>query len=117
MGGGGFEGAKLTKLPNFRTFLNWYFICYKIFALVTKLLHLIFQSRALFHYSKNINILNPIYNKLCLFSSFGSFYHNFQTYMPQDLQPGEELTPDMSAYEMLHTVNIPGGPEKIDSLV
>ena len=30
---GGFEGAKLTKLPNFRTFPNWYFICYKIFAL------------------------------------------------------------------------------------
>ena len=34
-GGGGFEGAKLTKFPNFRTFLNWYFICYKIFALFT----------------------------------------------------------------------------------
>ena len=32
-GGGGVEGAKLTKLPNFRTFLNCYFICYKIFAL------------------------------------------------------------------------------------
>ena len=29
----GFEGAKLIKFPNFRTFLNWYFICYKIFAL------------------------------------------------------------------------------------
>ena len=33
IGGEGVEGAKLTKLPNFRTFLNWYFICYKIFAL------------------------------------------------------------------------------------
>ena len=32
-GGGGGEGAKLTNLPNFCTFLNWYFICYKIFAL------------------------------------------------------------------------------------
>ena len=31
-GGGGFEGTKLTKLPNFCTFVNWYFICYKIFA-------------------------------------------------------------------------------------
>ena len=29
----GFEGAKLTNMPNFRTFLNWYLICYKIFAL------------------------------------------------------------------------------------
>ena len=28
----GFEGAKLTKLRNFRIFLNWYFICYNIFA-------------------------------------------------------------------------------------
>ena len=27
---GGLGGA---KLPNFRTFLNWYFICYKMFAL------------------------------------------------------------------------------------
>ena len=32
-GGGGVEGTKLTKLPNFRTFLNWNFICCKIFAL------------------------------------------------------------------------------------
>ena len=28
----------------------------------------------------------------------------FQTYLPKDIAPGEELTPDMSAYEMLHTV-------------
>ena len=25
-GWGWFEGAKLTKLPNFRTYLNWYFM-------------------------------------------------------------------------------------------
>ena len=32
--GGGVKGAKLTKLPNFRTFHKFcYFICYKIFAL------------------------------------------------------------------------------------
>ena len=30
---GGVEETKLTRLLNFRTFLNLYFICYKIFAL------------------------------------------------------------------------------------
>ena len=27
-----------------------------------------------------------------------------KTYLPKDIEAGEELTPDMSAYEMLHTV-------------
>ena len=42
-GGGGVEGAKLTKLPNFCTFLNWYFICYKIQSFRTSLNSTIFS--------------------------------------------------------------------------
>ena len=46
--GGGVWGAKLTKLLNFRTFLNWYFICIKFsnFSQMVPFLFLFFSHFA-----------------------------------------------------------------------
>ena len=50
-----------------------------------------------------ISTINCILPDMTSFSSSNTFY--FQTYMPKDLKAGEELVPDMSAYEMLYHVS------------